>query len=359
MPLSSPASEQPTVAASSFTVFNEQVMNDSTHESRDTYSTSSVSCDGLSIISSDYETASSSTGPSLYSSEEETHPKKGIKHMTAEVILQQCLEHQGYRTPELNEKLFLHHFGFPAITKSIHPYRSCKVLYLSYNGISDLSPLAALVQLDSLFISYNSLLSLESLPSLPVLRLLDVSHNAIGDLRVLAPQENLETLLASHNRVKNVDGISLLFPALTSLDLGYNQIPSIEAVEKALEKKSATLNTLILHGNPAQIAAAASKAHYRKRAITFFSSLRFLDEYPVFPEERRVAEAFAVGGRAGEQQMKQKIKAEEGAQRKEQFQFSLEERAAMRERHQSAGGVVGNTQYFEDNRLADDVYIPC
>lgn len=341
-------------------VLDESEMGGSDHQRSQSSSSSSASrLSATSSTTSEPAMFLTSTKASPPFSVDEVPSREGIKHMTADVILQQCLQHQGYRTPELNEKLYLHHFGFPTITKHISRYRSCRVLYLSHNAISDLSPLASLVKLDSLFISHNTLTSLETLPFLPKLRLLDVSHNTIRELCTETPQETLETLLASHNSVKNLDGICLSFPALTSLDIAYNQVPRLEMVEQALAEMSTTLATLVLQGNPAQRCASKSNSHYRKRMIHFFRSLRFLDEYPVFAEERRVAEAFTTGGREGEVQMKKQIKAEEKVMQNEQFRYFEEERNAVRAHRSSCGRVVGNTQYFEDNRIADDVYIPC
>lgn len=360
MPSSSPTSDSSVAEVNDPAVLQEVELNDNAVHIADissSFSEKSVTTSTSEISEAATFLTLTKTSPPFTVSE--ALSPLDVKQMTTEVIIQQCLQHQGYRTPELNEKLYLHHFGFPTITSHITPYCCCRVLYLSHNAISDLSPLAPLTQLDSLFISNNTLTTLETLPCLPLLRLLDVSHNTLREMHTMTPQTQLETLLVSHNHVKNIHDICVSFPALTSLDLGYNQIPSLEMVEQALAERSTILATLVLLGNPAQRLSSQSNSHYRKRIINFFSGLRFLDEYPIFLEERRVAEAFGVGGREEEEKMKRQIKAEENDLQKEQFKYFQEEREAVRARRNSCGRVLENTKYFEDNCLVDDVYIPC
>lgn len=273
--------------------------------------------------------------------------------MTEEFVVQQCKAHRGYITPELNEKLYLHHFGFTRI-ENLDPYTGCKVLYLTHNAISDLSPLKALVCLDSLYVSNNAIRSLESLPELPQLRLLDVSHNYLADVAGLRATKTpcLETLLASHNIIQSLDGLGCM-SLLTSLDVSHNKLTDLDAVEKSLGPLMGTLSTLVLSGNK----AVHSRSNYRKTLIHNFASLCFLDEYPVFVEERRKAEAFAAGGVEAELEMAKNIRDEGEEARQQQFSFFSAEQQAARLRH-VPGVQPATTQYYEDHKL-DDVYIPC
>eukprot|EP00796_Vickermania_ingenoplastis_P011039 gene11039-7672_t len=279
--------------------------------------------------------------------------ESGEIRMTEAFISQQCKAHRGYTTPELNEKLYLHHFGFSKI-ENLDPYTGCKVLYITHNALTDLSPLAALIHLDSLYVSNNSISSLESLPVLPVLRQLDVSHNSISECRALASRAPaLEILLASHNVMQSLEGLGSL-SLLTSLDVSHNKLSGYEEVQKHLARISGTLQTLIFSGNK----MVHENKNYRKNTIYQFPALRFLDAYPVFPEERRKAEAFAEGGTEAEKQVSRNIRFEEEYNRKKQLDFFADEREMARQRRLAGGGrTPPTTKYYDDHKL-DDVYIP-
>lgn len=271
--------------------------------------------------------------------------------MTESFILEQCQLHRGYRTPELNEKLYLHHFGFSAL-KNLNPYTGCKVLYVSHNAISDLRPLAGLVLLDSLYVSNNAIRSLDSLPDLPSLRLLDVSHNYLSELTGIATVSSIETLLASHNTIHSFGYEIQKLTKLTSLDVSYNKLSDLEQVNQELSTVAQSLCTLIFVGNT----MVHSASNYRKSIIHLYPSLRFLDEYPVFPDERAKAEAFAQGGVQAEKEMMKKLSAEKDAERNKQFEYFSGTREDVR-RRRVPGSVVPPTQYYEDHKM-DDVFIP-
>ena len=49
-----------------------------------------------------------------------------------------CIENNGYESPELNDKLYLHFKGYKRI-ENLVPYISCKALWLDSNGIDKIS----------------------------------------------------------------------------------------------------------------------------------------------------------------------------------------------------------------------------
>lgn len=289
--------------------------------------------------------------------------------MTEKLIVEQCKKHNGYSTPELNEKLYLHRLGFSELN-ALSAFTGCTVLYLNHNALSRLDGLAALPQLDSLYLSCNALTSLDTLPPLPTLRTLDVAENAITTLRGLdqaAPQ--LQTLLAGHNRLTQLAGLQGC-TALLSLDLSHNLLDDEEKADAVLRPLRGSLRTLLLHGNE----LCRRTPHYRKRWIAAFATLRYLDEYPVFDEERERAEAFALGGAAAEDEARhaQRARADEEAQAR--FRYYGELRNASRQARQRDGPSRAPTAYFvanatpqqqrppaiqlDDDDDVHDVYIP-
>lgn len=277
-----------------------------------------------------------------------TEVGSSVVEMTEQLVLEQCKAHKGYSTPELNEKLYLHHFGFTKI-RNLDPYIGCKVLYITHNAITDLSPLEALVNLDSLYVSNNSIDSLASLPSLPHLRLLDISHNSITGLTDLQ-YSPLETLLASHNTIRSLHGLEK-FTSLSSLDASHNRLEGFEDVDEALRHISASMRTLVLSGNR----VVQSTPHYRKTVIHSYAFLTFLDEYPIFSEERLKAQAFSFGGEEAERDVARALKARDEEERQAQFQYFTDARNEARQRRNEEKPKE-KTDYFKDQE--SDIYIP-
>ncbi|KAG5465072.1 hypothetical protein LSCM4_00524 [Leishmania orientalis] len=265
----------------------------------------------------------------------------GATIMTESLVLQQCKSQQGYSTPELNEKIYLHHLGFAKVG-GLAAFTGCVVLYLDHNALSDLAGLEALTRLDSLYLSCNALSHLESLPHLPALRTLDVSHNQIVTLRGLdkaAPL--LRTLLAGHNRLQRLDGVQGL-SRLLSLDVSHNCLEHEKKTSACLHGHRATLRTLLLHGNE----LCRHTPHHRKRWIAAFPALRFLDDYPVFDDERARAEAFTRGGAAAEADIRSAQHARAVAEARGQFAYYGDFRDAQRDARRRNGAETRPTPYF-------------
>ena len=98
----------------------------------------------------------------------------------------------------------------------------------------------------------------------------------------------LQTLTLNHNSLQTQADIAHLaaVPSVTALDLADNQLrdPAILDVLAAMPN----LAVLYLSGNP----VVKDIPHYRKTVVSRCCGLQYLDDRPVFPEERERCEAW-------------------------------------------------------------------
>lgn len=92
-------------------------------------------------------------------------------------------------------------------------------------------------------------------------------------------------------------------PSLSVIDLSDNYIDDPNILPEVLEKMP-NLAVLYLNGNE----VTKKIKNYRKTLIAKIPSLKYLDDRPVFPEDRRHAEAFSRGGIEEERTEREKIK---------------------------------------------------
>jgi len=121
----------------------------------------------------------------------------------------------------------------------------------------------------------------------------------------------LETLQLKRNRIcKFNNGLEDLLgllecPTLTVLDISDNFIEGEEVIVEIFEKLP-IIAVLYLQGNP----FTKKVRNYRKSMISHLPTLKYLDDRPVFDDDRSFAEAFARGGIEEERKERERIKKE-------------------------------------------------
>lgn len=208
-----------------------------------------------------------------------------------------------YRTHELNDTLYLHFKGFKKI-ENLHTFTNLKVLYMEGNAIKKIEGLSNLKQLTSLYLHENVIEKIEGLDELENLVNLNLSDNCISKIENLANLKNLTNLLLKRNRIgingiDDLSGLLELSPTIkyhlvnsfSVIDVSDNRIDDENILEKIFVNVP-SLRVLYLMGND----CIRKISHYRKKFIAYLKDLRYLDDRPVFEDERRFSEAFARGG---------------------------------------------------------------
>lgn len=218
-----------------------------------------------------------------------------------------------YRTPALNDKLFANFKGFAEIA-GLEEYTGLRALFLEGNAIDMITGLSACTELRCLwvgprngmcplhvqpaitlalpslcrYLQKNCLTEVAGLEALQQLDTLNISDNHISNLDGVACLPQLHTLLCTNNKLSTVESVAHLVSctALTTLDLQGNQIsdPAILDVLRQMTE----LRCLYLKGNP----VVSTIRNYRKSLIAALPQLKYLDERPVFDDERRIVMAW-------------------------------------------------------------------
>jgi len=207
--------------------------------------------------------------------------------MTLKTIVEICDKNGLYRTPEVNDKIYLHYRGFHKI-ENLEAYTGLKCLYLEGNGFTKIEGLTHQPEMRSLYLHENLISRIENLEKMPKLVQLNLCKNSLESIDNIACLKELKTLLAAYNHLESVEDLKGLLecPSLEVIDLQGNRINDPAVLD--LLVKMPNLKCLYLKGNP----CVRDIRHYRKKTIARLPLLNYLDDRPVFPKDRERAEAF-------------------------------------------------------------------
>ena len=135
--------------------------------------------------------------------------------------------------------------------------------------------------------------------------------------------ENLDMLYLARNRIgrNGLDDLRGLLdcPSITTLDLQNNKIDDPAILDEILVNMP-NLKVLYLQNNP----CVNKIKQYRKTMIARLPTLKYLDDRPVFDDDRRNAEAFARGG-LEEERKERAIIQQEKADRDERNRIAFKD----------------------------------
>ena len=157
------------------------------------------------------------------------------------------------------------------------------MLWLEGNGFNKIQGLTHQTHLRTLYLHENIIEKIEGLEALNDLDLINLSNNFITTIENLQCCPNLTTLNIAHNRLSTKADIEhiLLLTKLQTLDLQHNKLNDTAVID--ILEAMPDLRVVYLMGNP----LIKDIPHYRKVVIGRCKHLRYLDDRPVFEEERR------------------------------------------------------------------------
>jgi len=226
--------------------------------------------------------------------------------MTEKTIIDICENTECFKTPNLNHQLLLHRRGFRKI-ENLEAFTNVKTLFLEGNSILKIENLHPLVHLRALYLQENCIgreLGLENLVAVPLLMVLNLRSNGIKTLEGFPRMASLQTLILRNNEIECITPV-LQSRRLTTVDLSHNRISDPAVLDHLGQLED--LKVLFMKSNP----LIETMSFYRKRALVKIPNLTFLDDRPIFPNEKRLSEAWVRGGRRDEDREREVIKSEQ------------------------------------------------
>jgi dynein assembly factor 1 len=205
----------------------------------------------------------------------------GLPTMTLDEIKLCCVENNGYETPELNDKLYLHFRGYKKI-ENLDAYIGCKALWLDSNGLTAIENLSTMLELRCLYLGKNLISKIEGLESLTCLHTIDLSYNRISCVENLSCCPSLKSIVLARNNLTSADSIRHLVAcsALECVDVTNNMLQGDDVMD--VFASMSALRTLSVNGNEVTKLPA-----FRKRAIAAMPKVGYLDR-PIDELERKV-----------------------------------------------------------------------
>lgn len=225
--------------------------------------------------------------------------------ITQEILTQLIKKQNLYMTPSLNEILYLHQQGFTKIS-SLGQFINLKTLWLNNNAISTIEGLDELKHLVTLNLSNNLIDKISGLDNLTNLNSLILSNNYISKIEGLDNCKSLKDLQIDHNKIKNSENLSGLLkaPSIEILNLNNNMIDDENSANILIQLTN--LRVLRMSGND----CIKKIKNYRRLFVSSLPNLKYLDEAPVDYSERRIVDAWKVGGSEAEMKVRNEINHE-------------------------------------------------
>jgi len=183
--------------------------------------------------------------------------------------------------------MYLHYVGWSKV-ENLEEYTGIRVLWLEGNGLQQIQGLENQKDLRTLYLQENVLDKIENLENQVDLDTLNLGQNFIAKIENLSHMTHLQTLLLPQNKLALVENLEELtqLQSLSCLDIQKNDIDDPAILD--LLEKCPNLAVVYLQGNP----CVKKIRFYRKTVIARLKGLKYLDDRPVFPEERLRAKAW-------------------------------------------------------------------